>query len=544
MSVSKLKIAVAQLNFLVGDIDGNGEKIRTAIEHAKHQLNADCIVFSELAIIGYPPEDLLFRPRIIKRIEDEIHSIKKACKDIVAVIGAPWLEHDKLYNAVIVIEDQKIISKYYKWALPNSFVFDEKRYFSKGDQACVFNLSGVSIGITVCEDVWEQAPARAAKQSGAEIIFNLNASPFHVGKQEQRAHQVEQRIAENDVPMIYVNQVGGQDELIFDGSSFAMNRQHQTIYSAPQFQEEIFLLEYDASSKDLAGSPTALQTKETIAVTYEALVFGLREYVNKNGFPGGLVGLSGGIDSALVLTLAVDALGSQQVHAVMMPSRYTSQMSLEDAQSLATQLDVHYSVVDIEQSYQAIIDSLTNIFAGKSTDTTEENIQARVRGVLLMAVSNKLGHMLISTGNKSEMSVGYATLYGDMAGGFAPLKDVLKTKVYELARYRNSISPVIPERIIERPPSAELAHDQEDQDSLPPYDELDAIIELFMEQDTPREQIIAQGYDAETVAKVIQMIFRNEYKRRQAAPGIKITERAYGKDWRYPITAGVLKYLK
>ena len=544
MSVSKLKIVGAQLNYLVGDIDGNGAKIRAAIKLAKNELDANCILFSELAILGYPPEDLLFRPRILQRTRDEINRIVEICEDATIVLGAPWQEGDELFNAAIVIKNQKIIRTYYKWALPNNTVFDEKRYFKKGDQACVFEQAGVNIGVTICEDIWIQAPIEAAKKDGADLILNLNASPFHVGKDSLRQKVVKQRVVENDLPIIYLNQVGGQDELIFDGGSLVINRTQECIHRSAIFHEDLFVVDYDVQSKDFIGSQINTRAQDDIACIYDALVFGLKEYVLKNGFPGGLVGLSGGIDSALVLTLAVDALGSEVVHAVMMPSRYTSDMSLEDAESLTKNLGVEYSIIEIEQAYTTITQSLAPIFSDLPVDATEENIQARLRGLLLMAISNKLGYMLISTGNKSEMSVGYATLYGDMAGGFAPLKDVLKTKVYELARYRNTISPVIPERIITRPPSAELAHDQKDQDSLPPYDELDDIIEMFMEQDMPREAIIAQGYDDETVAKVIQMIFANEYKRRQAAPGIKITERAFGKDWRYPITAGVLKYLK
>ena len=543
MSKAPIKIAIAQLNFVVGDIEDNCKKICAEIHTAKRQFDADCIVFTELAITGYPPEDLLFRSKILSRIEAAIKKVANEARGISVVIGTPWTEEGRLYNAALVLQDQLIVAKYYKQTLPNYNVFDEKRYFTAGHNASVFELCGVRIGMTICEDIWQAGPVSAVKQLGADLVININASPYYAGKQGEREKEVCKRVAENDLPVIYANQLGGQDELVFDGCSFAVNRNQEVIFRAPECGESVFLLEFDHSRLDLIGQ---LLTKPDFNINqsiYNILTFGLQEYVRKNGFSGTVIGLSGGIDSALVLTLAVDAVGADKVHAVMMPSQYTSQMSLDDAQALADNLNVKYSVVSIESIYESTLHSLSNLFANTQADTTEENIQARIRGVLLMAISNKFNHMVISTGNKSEMAVGYATLYGDMAGGFAPLKDVPKMRVFELARFRNRRSSVIPQRIIDRPPSAELAPDQKDEDSLPPYQILDEILELFVEQDYAREQIIGRGFDKDVVARVIRLVFRNEYKRRQAPPGVKISKRAFGKDRRYPITSGVLNYL-
>ena len=385
---------------------------------------------------------------------------------------------------------------------------------------------------------------RLTKEAGAEVVININASPYHVGKQAQREIQVAERIKENDLPIVYVNQVGGQDELVFDGGSFAMDREQNILFRAAACEQGMYLTEYSKDKKDLTSQASMSPIQNNISSAYDVLVYGLKEYVEKNGFNGGIIGLSGGVDSALVLALAVDALGAEKVHAVMMPSKYTSDMSLEDAKQLAANFKVKYSVCEIDNLVDAFDVSLQPLFGTAEKDTTEENIQARIRGVLLMALSNKFGKMVISTGNKSEMAVGYATLYGDMAGGFAPLKDAPKTLVYELTRYRNSLENLIPNRIIDRPPSAELAPDQIDSDSLPPYDELDSILEMFIEQDKSRDEIVSQGFDEETVSRIIKMVFKNEYKRRQAPPGIKITKRAFGKDRRYPITSGVLRYLQ
>ena len=544
MSNSNLKIVINQLNFLVGDIEGNCKVIINSIRDAKSQLKADCIVFTELALIGYPPEDLLYRSNVLRRMNLALSKIQKESAGVTVILGVPWMENQKQYNTAIVIQDTKIVAKYFKMALPNYDVFDEKRYFLSGDSPCVIDIDGVAVGVTVCEDIWNVEPMRLTKQAGAQVVVNINASPYHVGKQAQRESQVVMRVKENDLPVIYVNQVGGQDELVFDGGSFAVNRSQAVIFRSAVCEQGSHLIEFDKESRDLITQESILSIKSNIQSVYDVLVYGLQEYVNKNGFKGGLIGLSGGIDSALVLALAVDALGADKVHAVMMPSKYTSNMSLEDAQQLAINLGVEYSIIEIDSLVNAFETSLHPLFDSTQKDTTEENIQARIRGVLLMSISNKFGQMVISTGNKSEMAVGYATLYGDMAGGFAPLKDVPKTLVYELTRYKNTLEYVIPNRIIDRPPSAELAPDQKDEDSLPPYDVLDTILEMFIEQDKSRDEIVSQGFDEETVARIIKMVFQSEYKRRQAPPGIKITKRAFGKDRRYPITSGVLRYLK
>ena len=538
-----IKIALAQLNFLVGDIEGNCQKMLHILQQVKHAAAVDCVVFSELAIIGYPPEDLLFRPSISRRITVAMDKIQAASKGLTVVVGAPSYQDGKIYNAACVMQDQVLIAQYHKNILPNYNVFDEKRYFHAGTKPCVFTLKGCCIGLSVCEDIWNPQPIAAAKQAGAQLIININASPYHIEKDHERVSTVAQRVAENQLAILYLNQVGGQDELVFDGSSFAMDKNKQIVARAKSCQEDVMTVDFDHERNNLRSAKSDLSTTTPLQLNYNVLQLALADYVNKNGFQGGLVGLSGGIDSALVLALAVDALGAERVHAVMMPSRYTSEMSLEDARQLASNVGVEYSVIEIEPLMQSFDHTLDSLFAGQQKDSTEENIQARIRGVLLMALSNKFGHMVISTGNKSEMAVGYSTLYGDMAGGFAPLKDVPKMLVYQLANYRNTLAPVIPQRIIDRPPSAELAPDQLDQDSLPPYDQLDEILAMFIEQEASREEIMAQGFAEETVSRVINMVFRNEYKRRQAPPGVKITKRAFGKDRRYPITSGALKYL-
>lgn len=538
-----IKIALAQLNFLVGDIEGNCQKMLHILQQVKHAAAVDCVVFSELAIIGYPPEDLLFRPSISRRITVAMDKIQAASKGLTVVVGAPSYQDGKIYNAACVMQDQVLIAQYHKNILPNYNVFDEKRYFHAGTKPCVFTLKGCCIGLSVCEDIWNPQPIAAAKQAGAQLIININASPYHIDKDHERVSTVAQRVAENQLAILYLNQVGGQDELVFDGSSFAMDKNKQIVARAKSCQEDVMTVDFDHERNNLRPAKSDLSTTTPLQLNYNVLQLALADYVNKNGFQGGLVGLSGGIDSALVLALAVDALGAERVHAVMMPSRYTSEMSLEDARQLASNVGVEYSVIEIEPLMQSFDHTLDSLFAGQQKDSTEENIQARIRGVLLMALSNKFGHMVISTGNKSEMAVGYSTLYGDMAGGFAPLKDVPKMLVYQLANYRNTLAPVIPQRIIDRPPSAELAPDQLDQDSLPPYDQLDEILAMFIEQEASREEIMAQGFAEETVSRVINMVFRNEYKRRQAPPGVKITKRAFGKDRRYPITSGALKYL-
>ena len=542
MSDSSLHIVLAQLNFTVGDIEGNCEKMLAALAQAKAE-QADCVVFSELATIGYPPEDLLYRSHIFERIDQTIVRLAQASVGIMTVVGTPWMQQGDLYNAALVLRDGEIAAQYFKNKLPNYNVFDEKRYFKEGTTACVFDLAGVSVALTICEDIWWPQPIAAAKQVGAELVLNINASPFHSDKQLERTQNLRQRVAETGLPIACLNQTGGQDELVFDGQSFAINPDKEVVFLAQAFTEGVYSLEFDCEQHCFVKQ-TCAEPVETNAAIYQALTYGLQDYVRKNGFKGGLIGLSGGIDSAVALTLAVDALGPERVHAVMMPSPYTSQMSLDDAAELAANLGVRYSVISIESLYDQFLDVLAGPFVGAPADTTEENIQARIRGLLLMALSNKTDYMLFSTGNKSEMAVGYATLYGDMAGGFAPLKDVLKTRVFALANYKNDDVVVIPQRIIDRPPSAELAPDQKDEDSLPPYSELDRILELFIEYDFSRKDIVDQGFDPAIVSRVINMVLRSEYKRRQAPPGVKVSKRSFGRDRRYPITSGALNYLK
>ncbi len=535
-----LNIALAQLNFLVGDVEGNAQLIIDAALLARDQESADIVVFTELSITGYPLEDLLFRAPLIRRAEAAVNRIKKEIKDIHVVLGVPTQEGKLLFNSALVIENSQVTVVYHKHQLPNYDVFDEKRYFTSGHDACVVNVKGVKIGITICEDIWFAEPIKKSREAGAELIININASPYQFGKTSQRLKVLKQRVTEQNIPIVYVNQIGGQDELVFDGESLCVSKDGELFLQAPAFESGVYNIQYSKTGRDLQRSSCVNKDLSKHASIYQALVLGVRDYVTKNKFESVVLGLSGGIDSALTLTIAVDALGAENVHAVMMPFRYTSDMSVEDANQLANLLDVKLDNIPIEKSFNAITESLADVFAGLSVDVTEENIQSRIRGVLLMAISNKTGSMLLTTGNKSEMSVGYATLYGDMAGGFAPLKDVSKTLVYELAGYRNSLGKVIPERVITRAPSAELAPDQIDQDSLPAYEILDPILEKFVELDYTLEEIVAEGFEKEVVKLVIQMVLRNEYKRRQAPPGVKITARAYGKDRRYPITSGFL----
>lgn len=530
-----LKIALAQINFLVGNIAANVDSIIKAATTARDELAANLIVFPELIVTGYPAEDLLFRADFIEAANNAIHEIAERVSDIALVVGFPELADSKLYNSAVVIHNSVTLACYRKQALPNYGVFDERRYFTPGTQPCVFEFNGSFIGLTICEDVWQSGIIDANKQAGAELLLTLNASPFNLGKVHQREAVICSQVKAAQMPLVYVNQIGGQDELIFDGASFVANDQGEIIYRAEEFKEHIGVVEF-IDNKPSRGECVALYDK--IASAYHALVLGIKDYVRKNGFGGAILGLSGGIDSALVLALAVDALGSDKVEAVLMPSRYTQDMSNEDAVLEANALSVKYHSIAIEPAVNAFTGMLAGVFSGTKKDTTEENIQARCRGVILMAMSNKQGKLLLTTGNKSEMSVGYATLYGDMAGGFAPIKDVPKMLVYELARYRNSISPVIPERVLTRPPSAELAPDQVDQDSLPPYEMLDAILECYVEKDQSAEDIVAAGFSREHVVRATSLVDRNEYKRRQSPPGIRITTRAFGRDRRYPITSG------
>jgi NAD+ synthase (glutamine-hydrolysing) len=530
-----LKIALAQINILVGDISGNADKIIHTAIYARDQQSADIVVFPELTITGYPPEDLLLRTDFINQTEKAVKKIVAEVSGIDVVLGCPEQVQDKLFNSALVLREGKIIARYRKNKLPNYGVFDEHRYFDSGQEICIFTKNGSRLGLTICEDIWETDVVEQYRDAGVDILLTLNASPFHSGKILERESIVRERVKASGIPLAYVNQIGGQDELVFDGASFVMDSGGEVVFRAQEFAEQTSAVKF-VENQPIQSHCAPLYNE--VSSDYQALLLGIKDYVNKNGFQGAILGLSGGIDSALVLALAVDALGKDKVTAILMPSRYTQQMSIDDAEAEANALGVSYHIISIEPAVQAFETMLADIFAGTQKDATEENIQARCRGIVLMALSNKQGKILLTTGNKSEMSVGYATLYGDMAGGFAPIKDVPKLLVYKLAEYRNSISPVIPERVITRPPSAELAPDQIDEDSLPPYSILDPILEMYVEQDKSAEEIIAAGFPRKDVARAISLVDRNEYKRRQSPPGIRITSRAFGRDRRYPITSG------
>lgn len=537
---SSLCVVMAQLDFLVGDIPGNTQRILEAARTSVNDHKADAVVFSELALTGYPPEDLLLRPSMADRVNAALEVLKTARLPTCLVIGAPINEGGLLYNAAVVIDHGEIRLIYRKQCLPNYEVFDEVRYFSPGFENGLFELCGVPVAATVCEDLWNQGPVESAAQAGAHLILNLNASPYNSRKQQQRKALLERKSADNRVAIVYVNQVGGQDELVFDGGSMVYDHSGEIAVEARQFDEQLIPVhfQFDVHCQPTSQAlPEPLQTEESI---YKTLVVGVRDYVNKNGFDSVVMGLSGGIDSALTLAIAVDALGADRVTAVMMPFRYTSSISLEDAQMQAKTLGVRYEVFPIEALYDSFMETLAAPFEGYKPDTTEENLQARIRGVLLMGLSNKWGAMVLTTGNKSEMAVGYSTLYGDMAGGFDALKDVPKTLVYALSRWCNESRgrEIIPMRVIERPPSAELAPGQKDQDNLPDYDVLDKILNLYVERDYSVKAVIAEGFSEADVNRVVRLIDISEYKRRQAPIGVKITERAFGKDRRYPITNG------
>ena len=523
-----IKINIAQINPIVGDLNNNAQTIIDLSKQA-YESGVHLLVFPELALIGYPPEDLLLREGFISQIEDKVELIRTQLpEDMSIVFGAPERTGGCLYNSAYLIQhgDVRI---YHKQYLPNYGVFDEKRYFKPGTDSLVFECQQHRIGIVICEDAWEVAPVNAAVSHGAQTIISLNASPFELGKHQQRIKTIRQRVLENKVNFIYVNAVGGQDELVFDGGSFVMDVSGKITHQLPFFQTLTHSLD----------RPTLQNTNGPIEkIIYDALVLSTKDYIEKNAvFNGAVIGLSGGIDSALTLAIAVDALGAEHVQAIMMPYEYTSSMSLEDAKAQASIMKVDYHEINIHPMVDSFNTQLSPLFAGTDADTTEENLQARIRGTLLMAVSNKSGKIVLTTGNKSEMAVGYATLYGDMSGGFAPLKDIAKTLVYRLANYRNSIDYVIPGRVIDREPSAELAPNQVDQDSLPPYAELDAILELFVEQKQSIQHITQQGFNQDTVKRISRMVLNNEYKRRQSAPGPKISQNAFGKERRYPMTS-------
>ena len=531
-----INIIAAQINPLVGSIESNTQKIIAKLM----QLTASCdlIIFPELCLTGYPPEDLLLRPHLYTRCEQALEQLKQATKktNTAIIVGYPEKIGNDCFNKAACIYQGRIIAERIKEYLPNYTVFDEKRYFTTQPNTCVFTFRDVKIGLLICEDIWFDAPAQHAKAGGAELLVTINASPYDQDKPKQRELLLTKRAQENNIPIIYVNCIGGQDELVFDGGSFAVNANGVIAAKAPHYAEHDLTLTIDSTSH-ITQQPLPAELSLD-AMIYNALVLGVRDYIQKNNFPGALIGLSGGIDSALTLAIAVDAIGADNVTGVLMPSRYTAAMSNDDAIAQANTLDVKYKIISIEPLCNAFLTALHPAFDNKPADTTEENLQARIRGTLLMALSNKFGAIVLTTGNKSELSVGYATLYGDMCGGFSVLKDIPKTLVYRLSRYRNTLNPTIPERVITRAPTAELAENQTDQDSLPDYDTLDAIIKCYIDNDMDTQAIIAQGFDEATVKHIIKLINRNEYKRRQAAPGIRISDRAFGKDRRYPITSG------
>ena len=551
-----LKLCVAQLNFIVGDLEGNAQRIIAAAQDA-YADGARLLLTPELSICGYAAEDLFLRPAFIHACDDAVKAVAHALaglKDMTVVVGHPSGDDSRTrsvavqnrFNAASVLREGQVVATYAKRELPNYQVFDERRYFTPGGGVCVFEAgeegARVRVGLLICEDAWLEEPARLAREAGAQMLAVINASPFHVGKGYEREEMMRHRVNETGLPLVYAHLVGGQDEVVFEGHSFALNADGSVAGRAPSFKENCFvaLVDIAQSAIKIIANVEPVRTPEQDL--WDALVLGVRDYVGKNGFPGAILGLSGGIDSALVLAIAVDALGADKVRAVMMPSPYTADISWLDAREMAQRMGVRYDEISIVPQFEAFKASLASEFAGRPEDTTEENIQARIRGTLLMALSNKFGSIVLTTGNKSEMATGYCTLYGDMAGGFAVIKDLAKTLVFKMAHWRNAHDPYgtgvspIPERIITRPPSAELRPDQKDQDSLPPYEVLDAIVDRYMENDQSIETIVSAGFARADVEKVTRLIKLNEYKRRQAPVGIRVTHRSFGKDWRYPIT--------
>ena len=535
-----MRIALAQIDPTVGDIAGNAAKIASRIGEAR-KAGAALVVTPELALSGYPPEDLLFHRGFRRRVDESLAQLAEAARGIDLLVGYPEYSGGVLFNSAAWFRDGQRIANYRKQRLPNYQVFDEKRYFTQGDAFVTVDLGGVRIAPIICEDIWHADVATGARRAGADLVLVLNASPYQQGKQVEREAMLAGRARENGVPFAYLNLVGGQDELVFEGSSFAVDLSGRVVHRAPAFEESLTTLDLEQAERGFDLEPESLaHLPEREESVWRAIVLGVRDYVEKHRFEGVVIGLSGGVDSALVLALACDALGASRVQAVMMPSRFTSSMSEKDAAAMARGLGVRFSVVPIEGMYQATVAALEREFRGLAPDATEENIQARCRGMLLMAISNKTGRMVLTTGNKSEMAVGYATLYGDMAGGYAPIKDCSKTLVWRLARWRNAHGPgvVIPQRIIDRPPTAELREGQLDTDSLPTYDVLDPILAAFIEDDRSVDEIVALGFEHATVTRVLELVKRNEYKRRQAPPGVRVSGRAFGRDWRYPITSG------
>ena len=550
-----LKLCVAQLNFVVGDMPGNAQKIVDAAR-AAYADGARLLLTPELSICGYAAEDLFLRPAFIAACDDAVKTVARelaGLKDLAVVVGHPTggdrrtrsVAVQQRHNAASVLQGGEVIATYAKRELPNYQVFDERRYFTPGQGTCVFEAGGVKVGLLICEDAWFDEPARLARDAGAQLLAVINASPFHVGKGGECEQMMRERVADCGLPLVYAHLVGGQDEVVFEGHSFAINADGTIAGRAPSFVADLFTVQVSGTAQPILSGTLAPQ-RSPEADLWDALVLGVRDYIGKNGFPGVILGLSGGIDSALVLAVAVDALGAGKVRAVMMPSPYTADISWIDARDMAARVGVRYDEISIVPEFEAFKASLAGEFAGLPEDTTEENIQARIRGVILMALSNKFGSIVLTTGNKSEMATGYCTLYGDMAGGFAVIKDVFKTAVFRLARWRNEHDPYgtganpIPERIITRPPSAELRPDQKDQDSLPPYEVLDAILERYMENDQSVVEIVAAGFNRAEVERVTRLVKINEYKRRQAPVGIRVSHRSFGKDWRYPITSKFL----
>jgi NAD+ synthase (glutamine-hydrolysing) len=548
-----LSLCIAQLNFVVGDMSGNAQKIIAAARDA-YARGARLVLTPELALCGYAAEDLFLRPAFMAACDHALETVTRelaGLKGLHVVVGHPLggdersrsVQVQRRFNAATIVCEGRVVGRYAKRELPNYQVFDERRYFAPGHDTLVFEVEGVRVGVLICEDAWFDEPARLARDAGAQVLAVINASPFHVGKGRERIDRMSGRARAVGLPLVYAHLVGGQDEVVFDGGSFAVAADGSLAVRAPSFREDLCLLQLEKSAQGLTLAGPLAPAADAEAELWDALVLGVRDYVGKNGFPGVLLGLSGGIDSALVLAIAVDALGADKVRAVMMPSPYTADISWIDAREMARRLGVRYDEISIAPMFESFKTALATEFAGRPEDATEENIQARIRGVLLMALSNKFGSIVLTTGNKSEMATGYCTLYGDMAGGFAVIKDVLKTRVFDLARWRNAHDPYgtgarpIPERIITRPPSAELRPDQKDQDSLPPYEVLDAILARYMEDDEGVEAIVAQGFERAVVERVARLIRLNEYKRRQAPVGIRVTHRSFGKDWRYPITA-------
>ncbi len=532
---SNVKVAVAQLNCTVGDFEGNSRKIIEAASRAV-AAGADLLLTPELSLTGYPPEDLLLRRAFYAASDCALQMLTAKLlqfPELNVIVGHPLAREGHRFNAASLLQGGVVLGTYCKHDLPNYDVFDEQRYFTPDNRPLVFDLNGTAFGVNICEDTWFSYTPECAKAAGASVLLVLNGSPFDLGKQQVRLDTQRANVSRYRMPVVYANLVGGQDELVFDGGSFVLDAGGKLVAAAPRFEESLLLVDF----VDGAPQPSGVETEPAEeALAYAALVLGVRDYVGKNGFPGAIIGLSGGVDSALTLAIAVDALGAERVRAVMMPSQFTSAMSLDDASALATAVNVRYDVVPIKPAFNAFLSTLAQEFRGLPWDTTEENLQARIRGTLLMALSNKYGSIVLTTGNKSEAAVGYSTLYGDLAGGFAVIKDILKTLVYRLCRYRNSIAPVIPERILTRAPTAELRADQTDQDSLPPYDVLDEIIDLYMQQGRSIAEIVAADHDEQVVRKVVRMIRLSEYKRRQSPIGIRVTHRGFGRDWRYPIT--------